>query len=491
MTHEGGPDNLGATFFEPSSIPDGFFMLGCYAQPNNKPLSGRILVAKDASNAGAALKAPIDYTLVWSSQSAKIRQDNIGYIWLPMAPEGYKAVGFLVTLSPDRPGLDRVQCVQSDFTDSNENLAWIWGPGKDNVSANGVNVYTSRPKVRGIQAMGVPTGTFVAQISGVDMDIPCLKNISENQDSMPNLDQINAAVEAYSPVVYFHPDEEYLPSSVTWFFDNGALLYTKGEESSPVAIDPTGLNLPQGGDNDDMYWIDLPSDDAEKERVKKGDIASASSYMHVKAMFGATFTDIAIWMFHPFNGPARAKVLFFNVPLGRIGEHVGDWEHVTLRISNFNGELWSVYFSEHSKGVWLDASELEFGKGNKPVGYSSLHGHSMYPKPGLVMQGSSNIGIRNDTAKGKVVMDCGASFAVVSAEHLGLVEPAWLNFARKWGPKITYKTEEEIRRVEKVLLRPFRSLLERIVKGLPSEVLGEEGPVGPKGKDNWSGDERS
>lgn len=491
-TKEGGPDNLGATFFEPSSIPDGFFMLGCYAQPNNKPLSGSVLVGKDASD--GALKPPTDYTLVWSSDSSKIKQDGVAYIWLPTPPDGYKAIGHVITGSPDKPAHDKICCVRADFTEANENERWVWGL-ENNVSPNGINIYSSRPRNRGVEAMGVLTGTFVVQNNGVDLDLPCLKNVDGSRKYMPNGDQINALVQAYAPRVYFHPDEDYFPSSVAWFFENGALLYTKGDESKPIAIDPSGSNLPQGGENDDAYWIDLPIDNAEKERVKKGDLSDASAYMHVKPMFGGTFTDIAIWIFYPFNGPSRAKIEFFNVSLGKIGQHIGDWEHLTLRISNFNGELKRVYFSQHSRGVWVDASELEFenGNGNRAVTYSSLHGHAFYPKQGLVLQGNGNVGIRNDSGKGKFSMDTGLKFLVVDADYLGsvYVQPAWLNYARKWGPKISYSTEDEVKKVAKLLPGKLKTAFEKLMRGLPNEVFGEDGPTGPKGKDNWVGDERS
>ncbi|KAF2319322.1 hypothetical protein GH714_014798 [Hevea brasiliensis] len=97
-THEGGPDDLGASFFDPSQIPQGFFMLGSYSQPNNRSLYGWVLAGKD--EVGGALKTPLDYTLVWSSESLKIKQDGIGYIWLPNAPDGYTALGVVVTNSP-------------------------------------------------------------------------------------------------------------------------------------------------------------------------------------------------------------------------------------------------------------------------------------------------------------------------------------------------------------------------------------------------------
>ncbi|KAK6231068.1 hypothetical protein QUC31_002586 [Theobroma cacao] len=490
-TREGGPDNLGATFFEPSSIPEGYYMLGCYAQPNNGLLFGWVLAAKDDTG-GALLKQPIDYTLVWSSESLKIKQDGNGYIWLPIAPDGYQAVGHVVTNTQDKPSLEKVRCVRSDFTDRSENGTWIWGPDKG-IDTKEFNVFGSTPISRGSQYMGVSVGTFVAQNpnAGSTAPLACLKNVKSNLSCMPNLRQIETLFQAYSPWIYYHPDEVYLPSTVNWFFVNGALLYTKGEESKPVSIQPTGSNLPQGGSNDGIYWLDLPMEEATKERVKKGDLQNSQVYLHVKPMLGATYTDIAIWVFYPFNGPARAKVEFINISLGRIGEHVGDWEHVTLRVSNFNGELHSMYFSEHSGGSWLNASQLEFQGGNKPCTYASLNGHAMYSKPGLVLQGSGGMGIRNDTAKSKMLLDTGLQFSLVAAEYLGstLTEPPWLNYFREWGPKISYDLADETKKVEKLLPGKLKSAFEKFIKGLPNEVLGQEGPTGPKMKGNWTGDE--
>jgi hypothetical protein len=488
-TNEGGPDNLGATFFEPSQMPQGFSMLGCYSQPNNRMLHGWVLAGKDET--GEALTKPVDYTLVWSSESLQIKQEGVGYIWLPTPLDGYKALGCVVTTSPEKPSLEKVRCVRSDLTDDCQIDKWIWGQGKES-DPNGFNVFSLRPSNRGTQAMGVSVGTFVAQnTTSASISLACLKNIESNLSCMPTLDQVQAIFQAYSPRIYFHPDEEYLPSSARWYFTNGALLYKKDEESKPVPIESTGSNLPQGGSNDGSYWLDLPVEEAARERVKRGDLQDCQVYLHIKPMLGATFTDIVAWLFYPFNGPGRAKVDLITVPLGKTGQHVGDWEHVTLRISNFNGQLCGIYLSAHSGGTWYDASELEFQDGNKAVIYSSLNGHAMYAKPGLVLQGSGNIGIRNDTAKSNKFIDTGARFSVVSAEYMGssIVEPPWLNYLRKWGPNITYDLAEEAETVEKLLPGKLKSAFDKFVKSLPKEIFGEEGPTGPKLKRNWTGDE--
>lgn len=489
-TYEGGPDNLGATFFEPSALPQGFCMLGCYAQSNNTQLCGWLLAAQINTD---ALTMPIDYTLVWTSETLKIKQDGFGYFWLPLPPDGYKPVGFLVTNSSDKPPPEKIRCVRSDLTDNCEIDSWIWGAGDDK---SGLGVYDLRPSNRGVQAMGVSVGSFLVKPPGANntaVSLSCLKNTSSNPVScMPNITQIQSIFNSYSPWIYFHPEEKYLPSSVNWFFTNGALLYEKGQESQPVLIEPNGSNLPQGGSNDGNYWLDLPVDENAKERVKEGDLQSCQVYLHVKPMLGATFTDIAIWVFFPFNGPARAKVEFINISLGKIGEHVGDWEHVTLRVSNLNAQLYGVYLSQHSRGRWVKASELEFEGGNKPVVYASLHGHAMYPRAGLVLQGRKGIGIRNDTGKSQMVIDAGANSYIVAAEYMGsagMDEPPWLNYFRKWGPRIDYDIEEVVRKVAKVLPGTLKSSFKNFINSLPRELLGEEGPTGPKMKHNWTADE--
>ncbi|KAF8664233.1 hypothetical protein HU200_054774 [Digitaria exilis] len=485
-TTQGGQDGVGATFFKPSPVPAGFSVLGHYAQPNNRPLFGHVLVAHDTSGTGALLAAPVDYILVWSSP------DGAGHFWLPKAPEGYWAVGMVVTATSDKPSPDEVRCVRTDFTDGCETEESVLSSDMDAFSAA-----TLRPSVRGIDARGVRVGTFVAQSSRTPSGasvMACLKNnAASHTSSMPDLAQVNSLLAAYAPHVYLHPNEAYLPSTVTWFFENGALLSQKGNQTpTPVAAD--GSNLPQGGGNDGGYWLDLPVDSNQRERVKKGDLASAKVYVQAKPMLGGTVTDLAAWIFYPLNGPARAKVGFFTIPLGQIGEHIGDWEHVTLRVSNFSGELLRMYFSQHSAGTWVDASQLEYlvdGDGGKsrPVAYASQNGHAMYPKAGLVLQGDETlgVGIRNDTAKGSR-LDAGAAgrCEVVSAEYLGVAEPAWLGFEREWGPREEYDIGREINSVARFLPRSLKERLEKLVE----KVLVGEGPTGPKMHGNWRNDEK-
>ncbi|WOL07082.1 hypothetical protein Cni_G15818 [Canna indica] len=490
----------GAIFYKPSGIPKGFFSLGHYVQPFNKRFHGFVLVARENPEfqpvaSVPALQKPLDYTLLWSSYNLAVGSHNgCGYLWLPIPPEEYCALGCLVTNVPNKPSVEEVRCVRSDLTDACQAYELLIAmetifPGLP------CQVWKMRPTSRGMSGTGISVGTFCCNTNSSPEDmlnVYCLKNLDSSLKVMPNLEQIHALIKHYGPTLMFHPEEAYLPSSVSWFFENGATLYRKGAKVGE-SIDAEGSNLPLGGRNDREYWIDLP-DDVRNSIIKKGNIDSAELYVHVKPAVGGSFTDIAMWVFCPFNGPATIKVGMTNFALSKIGQHVGDWEHYTLRISNFTGELWSIYFSQHSGGEWVDASGLEFFEGNGAIIYSSKSGHASFPHPGIYLQGSEKlgIGVRNDAAPSMLFVDSSTRYQIVAAEYLGnaIKEPSWLQYMREWGPTVTYNSRSELDKIINYLPLNLGRSLKNIFDSLPMELYKEEGPTGPKEKNNWVGDER-
>ncbi|KAF5780166.1 putative vacuolar protein sorting-associated protein [Helianthus annuus] len=477
----------GVTFYKPVSIPDGFFTFGHYSQQTDQPLRGYVLVARTAQNTETTyppLKTPLRYDLIWFSETV--------YVWQPIPPEGYRCLGFAVTVDETEPDVEEVRCVRDDLTENCEVDDVILEISKS------LKLWNTKACKTGIFCRGVTVGTFFCSTDtnfDDELDICCLRNVNFNHEAMPNLEQVEALIDHYGPTVYFHPDEVYLPSSVQWFFDNGTLLFKKGKENG-IPVESGGSNLPQGGKNDGEYWLDLPEDTNDETLVKNGNLESAELYVHVKPALGGTFTDIAMWIFCPFNGPVTFTVEFLNIniEMNRVGEHVGDWEHFTLRISNFNGELWSVYFSEHSGGEWVDASNLEFIDGNKPTVYSSKCGHASFPNAGTYIQGSTKlgIGIKNDVDKSDKFIDASKRYKIIAAEYLrGVVEePDWLQYMREWGPTVLYDGRSELEKILKHLPIFIRLAVETVVDFFPMELYGEAGPTGPKEKDNWYGDER-
>ncbi|CAN1270152.1 Hypothetical protein At1g04090 [Linum perenne] len=489
----------GVSFYKPMGLPRGFHCLGHYCQANKHPINGFVLVAREVTGnvSSPALAKPVDYSLVWTAddQHGEV-YEGCGFFWLPIAPEGYKAMGFLVTSNSDRPQLDEVRCVRSDLTDECQAYHRIL-----DVYSTIVNfpfrVWSTRPTHRGIHEKGVSVGTFFCSSSwkpGEELSIACLKNLDPDLHAMPNLEQVHALINHYGPRVYFHPDEAYLPSSVSWFFENGALLF-KSDSSVGVPIDINGSNLPKGGTNDGEFWIDLPKGE-QRSAVKFGNLESAKLYVHVKPAFGGTFTDLAMWVFCPFNGPATLKIGLVSFTLSKIGQHLCDWEHFTLRICNFDAELWGVYYSQHSGGEWVLAHDLEYIEGNKPIVYSTKNGHASFPHPGTYIQGSKRlgIGIRNDVIRSDRYVNSSTQYEIVAAEYLGggdvVVEPCWLQFMRKWGPRLVYDSRTELEKIIKRLPMRLRSPVENVFGKLPLELSGEDGPTGPKEKNNWVGDER-
>lgn len=442
-----------------------------------------------------ALRKPLDYSLVWTLEDGNGNRNSkgSGYFWFPESPEGYKAVGIFVTDTPNKPGLDDMRTVRSDLTESCEAHQLVLHDCS-NYLGDPFRVWTMRPKHRGKTSRAVTVGTFFCSSfwnwnPKDELTIACLKNLDPSLHAMPNLDQIHALIKHYGPNIFFHPNEVYLPSSVWWFFNNRPRINGHGDFESKE-IDESGENLPVGGTNDGKYWIELPKDD----RVKNGDLETAELYVHVKPALGGTFTDLAMWVFCPFNGPATLKIGLLNIGLSKIGQHVGDWEHVTLRISNFTGELWQMYFSQHSSGQWIDACDLEFIEGNRVAVYSSRNGHACFPHPGAHIQGAEKlgVGIRNDAARSNLYVDSSIRYKVVSADHLGdgvVPEPFWLQYMREWGPTVVYSSRGELERLTTVFPTTLRCSMKNTLDKLPLELHGERGPTGPKAKHNWLGDE--
>nr|GFA05653.1 hypothetical protein [Tanacetum cinerariifolium] len=102
----------------------------------------------------------------------------------------------------------------------------------------------------------------------------------------PTIEQIKTMISRFAPLIYFHPDEEYFPSFVPWFFKNGAQLF----DPKPHGITNNGDNLPRNG-NLDSAFLDLPSDQPLHDTVKKGSLADAVAYIHAKPVVTEKLVD--------------------------------------------------------------------------------------------------------------------------------------------------------------------------------------------------------
>ena len=73
-----------------------------------------VMVVK-AKNGSDALASPVDYTLLFEFNDGLFGRGDDFFFWAPVPPDGYKALGIVVS-KKGKPGLDDVVCVRQDLT---------------------------------------------------------------------------------------------------------------------------------------------------------------------------------------------------------------------------------------------------------------------------------------------------------------------------------------------------------------------------------------
>ena len=318
--------------------------------------------------------------------------------------------------------------------------------------------------------------------------------VDKISDRAPTLDELNQIIKKVAPRVYFHPDDEYGPSSVEWFLKRATLKQNDGSSRSADSAP-----LPAGGSDDGVYWLE------GSKGARGGDLSTAVAYVNAK--FKNNWLDIQFWFFYPYNGAGSAKVTVVNIdktiPLDPLGQHGGDWEHVTCRVEPISRELRAMYLAQHSGGTWLTTGDIPRGGDGRPEVYSSRHGHASYSGEGSNLSNSTTqrtgdlvwfrFGLVNSTDKGSKSLDCSSRYKILRADFLGeqITAPDWSKYCRRWGPHITYKSGDIKDSIRSSLGSiPYADkATDAIWDAVPDEAKEENGPTGPWMKGAWSGNE--
>ncbi len=174
----------------------------------------------------------------------------------------------------------------------------------------------------------------------------------------PPVDPRQEVLVQYAPRVWLHSAEEYFPSSVEFGFP-----------SMTRFVGPDG-----------NYWVrstidlDSPSDDSLAFFL--GDLDDAPVYAYY-ADKGNDIVDLVYFFYYPYN---RGKEVVDTI----WGNHVGDWEHITVRLMRGPDDALTplqVYLSAHSFGGaydWADIERLD----THPVVYSAKGSHGVWSTPG-------------------------------------------------------------------------------------------------------------
>ena len=260
--------------------------------------------------------------------------------------------------------------------------------------------------------------------------------------------------ETFSPVIKFHPDEKFYPTSVESFLNASNLMYYHDDDLKLNCLVSDNVNIDnlltfQHQDtitclsNKCMHSGDVKSSDSTHSnstkfnlQLKTSEFYTGSSnldsvpvYAHVhpsqNEIFPNTIT-IQYWFLYAFNGP-QMKCL---------GAHEGDFEHISIIYDTYS--ITHAYYSAHShEGTWKPVSEISFINGTHPIVYSALNSHASYESPG-VKKRKTTFGIINDHCAD------GGEVWTPTAINIGesqrpMPGSEWIQYSGSWGSLTSVK----------------------------------------------------
>lgn len=192
----------------------------------------------------------------------------------------------------------------------------------------------------------------------------------------------------YAPQVWIAQDESYWPSSVEWAFPHLVRFI-------PCTENP--LFCGAGPEYDSYYWLrtveglDEPSDVLDFFRGCNGsstsnpctisDVPVYAFWAKKSVQVGENFfdfVDLVYFFYYPYN---RGKEIIDTI----FGNHVGDWEHVTVRLMWVYDDQtgWSLqpvqmYISAHDFGGIYEWDQITKFEGTSPIVYSAWGSHGVW-----------------------------------------------------------------------------------------------------------------
>ncbi len=273
-------------------------------------------------------------------------------------------------------------------------------------------------------------------------------------------------IERHAPVIRFHPDEPYFPSSVEWYLARSLLI--DGATGAVVARHPAATDLPKGPAATDQlqrYWLTLdpalagPALEPElapPDDPRRGDLAGAPAYVRALHDPAKGHTDLQFWMFYPYDGPglARVRPRFLGalrtdqtLSLWPAGMHEADWELAVIRIDHATLQPVAAFLSQHQNGDQHVGKEAVAALEREPDGrirlHASLFGHASYahPQDRKLVYFKRSLGLVGielaliDRVEPGAAWDLSQNHQVIStSRHDPQFPPApWLDYAWRWG----------------------------------------------------------
>jgi Vacuolar protein sorting-associated protein 62 len=123
---QGSGAHMDVSIYRPQPSDSSYSILGDYAQGNYSGPTGNSLIVKAVNDdpANPLLKYPMGYAQVWNDHGSGGHND--GSIWFPVAPDGYRAIGFVCVGGYDPPILANYACLRRDLTVDAQAGSLIW-----------------------------------------------------------------------------------------------------------------------------------------------------------------------------------------------------------------------------------------------------------------------------------------------------------------------------------------------------------------------------
>lgn len=247
----------------------------------------------------------------------------------------------------------------------------------------------------------------------------------------------------FAPRVFFHPEENFLPSNVPWFLNRVRLyhitaLHARGVPRPQLMLGKgkvTANNLANRSRLGDDSWkkprhgafyLTIPEDD-EAWRTRYGDLATATCYCHVQPSKKPGRWWLAYCFFYPFNG---------SICKGLEITHEGDWELVKVEVNSAGTKIHRIFCAAHTCGDWSSRSTAnkpgcECFEETHPIVYSARDSHASYPTAGKQDRG----GLPDDHTGEGERMDCWEDphFELLGNKSAPSAGQDWLRYRGYWG----------------------------------------------------------
>ena len=122
---KGSGGKIDGSFYIPV-LPQGFMMIGGYAQGNyHKPAECVLAVQSNGPSAGALLRKPNEWLRLWTDKGSGAKKD--GSVWHPtVSDNNYTCIGSVAIEGYSKPNLDNYTCLHRCLVEQTPVAAPVW-----------------------------------------------------------------------------------------------------------------------------------------------------------------------------------------------------------------------------------------------------------------------------------------------------------------------------------------------------------------------------